>query len=83
MFVWGYTVLTGKEYKLSIYITNFLLAMEFWFQHFSDARFTPEIELFTDVYELSGNIGFSSVLQSAVYSWAWQYNLFIAQWRLL
>lgn len=59
MFVWGYTVLTGKEYKLSIYVTNFLLAMGILVStFFGMLRFTPEIALFTDVYELSGNIGF-------------------------
>jgi len=58
MFVWGYTVLAGKEYKLSIYVTNFLLVMGLLVSSFFGMlQFTPEISLFTDVYELSGNIG--------------------------
>ena len=58
MFVWGYTVLRGKEYKTSIYITNFLLVMGLLVSSFFGMlRFTPEIELFADFYELSGNIG--------------------------
>jgi DNA segregation ATPase FtsK/SpoIIIE, S-DNA-T family len=59
MFLWGYTVLAGKEYKLSIYITNFLIVMGLLLSaFFGMLRFTPEFALFADVYEVSGNIGY-------------------------
>ncbi len=58
MFIWGYTVLAGKEYKLSVYVTNFLFVMGLLISaFFGMLQFTPEIALFSDVYELSGNIG--------------------------
>jgi DNA segregation ATPase FtsK/SpoIIIE, S-DNA-T family len=59
MFLWGYTVLAGKEYKLSVYVTNFLIVMGLLLSaFFGMLRFTPEIALFPDVYEVSGNIGY-------------------------
>lgn len=58
MFVWGYSVIKATSYKLAIYVTNFLLVMGILIStFFGMLRFAPEIELFTDVYELSGNIG--------------------------
>lgn len=58
MFVWGYSVLRAASYKLAIYVTNFLLVMGILIStFFGMLRFTPEFSLFTDVYELSGNIG--------------------------
>jgi len=58
MFIWGYTVLKGNEIKLAIYFTNFLLVSGILLStFFGMLRFTPEINLLTDVYELSGNIG--------------------------
>jgi S-DNA-T family DNA segregation ATPase FtsK/SpoIIIE len=58
MFVWGYSVLRAASYKLAIYVTNFLLVMGILIStFFGMLRFTPEFGLFTDVYELSGNIG--------------------------
>jgi S-DNA-T family DNA segregation ATPase FtsK/SpoIIIE len=68
MFVWGYTVLAGKEYKLSIYVTNFLLVMGLLVSSFFGMlQFTPEISLFTDVYELSATSVCSSEPPLAVY----------------
>jgi S-DNA-T family DNA segregation ATPase FtsK/SpoIIIE len=59
MFIWGYTVLSGKEFKLSVYVTNFLLIMGILLAtFFGMLRFTPEIALFQDVYEISGSIGY-------------------------
>lgn len=58
MFVWGYSVLRAASYKLALYVTNFLLVMGILIStFFGMLRFTPEFSLFTDVYELSGNIG--------------------------
>jgi S-DNA-T family DNA segregation ATPase FtsK/SpoIIIE len=58
MFIWGYTILKGNEVKLAIYFTNFLLVTGVLLAtFFGMLRFTPEINLLTDVYELSGNIG--------------------------
>lgn len=58
MFVWGYAVIKGSIYKLAIYTTNFLLVMGILLAtFFGMLRFTPEIGLFADIYELSGNVG--------------------------
>mgnify|MGYP005842081521 CR=1 FL=1 len=58
IFVWGYSVLRAASYKLAIYVTNFLIVMGILIStFFGMLRFTPEFSLFTDVYELSGNIG--------------------------
>lgn len=59
MFIWGYTVLKASGYKLAIYSSNFLLVMGILVStFFGMLRFTPEINLFKDTYELSGNIGY-------------------------
>ncbi len=58
MFIWGYTALKGENSRLAIYITNFLLVMGILIAtFFGMVRYTPELNLFADVYELSGNIG--------------------------
>ncbi len=58
MFIWGYTVIKGDNSKVAVYTTNFLLVMGILLATFFGVlRFTNEISLFTDVYELSGNIG--------------------------
>lgn len=58
MFVWGYTVLRAASFKIAIYVTNFLLVMGILIStFFGMLRFTPEFGLFTDIYELSGNVG--------------------------
>lgn len=58
MFIWGYTVIKGENARLAIYVTNFLLVSAILLAaFFGILRFTPEISLFTDVYELSGNVG--------------------------
>lgn len=58
MFLWGYTVIKGENTRLAIYVTNFLLVSGILLAtFFGMLRFTPEISLFTDVYELSGNVG--------------------------
>lgn len=58
MFVWGYSVLRASSYKIAIYVTNFLLVMGILLStFFGMLRFSPEFGLFTDVYELSGNVG--------------------------
>ncbi|AFN74963.1 cell division FtsK/SpoIIIE [Melioribacter roseus P3M-2] len=65
IFLWGYTVLKAADFKLSIYITNFLIATGLILAAFFGVLQTaPEIGLFPDVYELSGNIGkfFGTVL---------------------
>lgn len=59
IFIWGYTILKKeKNYRLSIYLSNFLIFMALLIStFFGMLQFTPEIELFKDYYELSGNIG--------------------------
>lgn len=59
IFIWGYTILKKeKNYRLSIYLSNFLIVMALLISTFLGMlQFTPEIELFKDYYELSGNIG--------------------------
>jgi len=58
MFIWGYTVLRATEYKVAVYSTNFILVMVLIIStFFGMLQYTPEINIFTDVYELSGNIG--------------------------
>ena len=59
IFIWGYTILKKeKNYRISIYLSNFLIVMALLIStFFGMLQFTPEIELFKDYYELSGNIG--------------------------
>ncbi len=59
MFIWGYSVLRKvNEYKLALYLSNFLIVMGILLStFFGMIQFTPEISLLTDYYELSGKIG--------------------------
>ncbi|NJD22706.1 MAG: DNA translocase FtsK [Melioribacter sp.] len=60
MFIWGYSILRKvNEYKLALYLSNFLMVMGILLStFFGMIQFTPEISLLTDYYELSGKIGF-------------------------
>jgi len=60
MFIWGYSILRKvNEYKLPLYLSNFLIVMGILLStFFGMIQFTPEISLLTDYYELSGKIGF-------------------------
>ncbi len=58
MFIWGYSIIRGQNYKVAIYLSNFFITMGVLLAtFFGMLRFTPEIGLFTDIYELSGNTG--------------------------
>lgn len=58
LFIWGYSVLRADDFRLAIYFTNFLLVMGILLSTFFGVlRFTPEISLFKDIYELTGNVG--------------------------
>ena len=59
MFIWGYTILKKeKAYKVPLYLSNFLIIISLLITtFFGMLQSTPEIALFTDVYELSGKIG--------------------------
>ncbi len=60
MFVWGYSVLRKeKNYKLAIHLSNFLLVVGIILStFFGMLQYTPEISLFTSIYELSGKVGY-------------------------
>ncbi len=60
IFIWGYTVLKKEKfYKISIYLSNFLIiSATLIATFFGVLQYTPEISLFKDYYELSGNLGF-------------------------
>lgn len=60
MFIWGYTVLRKeKNYKLALHLSNFLLVVGIIIStFFGMLQYTPEISLFTSVYELSGKVGY-------------------------
>ncbi|MCL6099781.1 MAG: DNA translocase FtsK 4TM domain-containing protein [Bacteroidetes bacterium] len=60
MFIWGYTVLRKeKNYKLALHLSNFLLVVGIILStFFGMLQYTPEIFLFTSVYELSGKVGY-------------------------
>ncbi|MFA3782497.1 DNA translocase FtsK 4TM domain-containing protein [Melioribacteraceae bacterium 4301-Me] len=58
MFIWGYSILRSQNYRAAIYLSNFLIIMGVLLAtFFGMLRFTPEISLFTDTFELSGNTG--------------------------
>lgn len=60
LFLWGWAILGKVEYKLALHISNFLLVTALLLASFFGLiRFTPEISLFSDVNELSGNVGLS------------------------
>jgi DNA segregation ATPase FtsK/SpoIIIE, S-DNA-T family len=60
IFIWGYSILRKeKDYKVALYISNFLLIMGLLIStFFGMLQFTPEISLLTNYYELSGKIGY-------------------------
>ncbi len=60
MFIWGYTVLRKeKNYKLALHLSNFLLVVGIILStFFGMLQYTPEIALFTSIYELSGKVGY-------------------------
>lgn len=58
LFVWGYAVLRGEDFKLAIYYTNFFLVLGILFATFFGVlRNAHEFRFFVDIYELSGNAG--------------------------
>ena len=58
MFVWGVTIIKQDQFKLAINISNFSLAVAVILATFFGVlRFSPEINLFFEINELSGNIG--------------------------
>ncbi len=60
MFIWGTTILKKeKNFRVPLYLSNFLLIISLLVAtFFGMLQFTPEITLFTELYELSGKIGF-------------------------
>lgn len=58
MFVWGLSIIKQDQFKLAVYISNFTLAIAVILATFFGVlRFSPEINLFFEINELSGNIG--------------------------
>lgn len=56
LFVWGFSIIRTRNFKLASYISNFLLIMAVILaSFFGMLRF--ELNMLTDVHELSGNIG--------------------------
>ncbi len=56
LFMWGYSVVRNQSYKIIVYISNFLLSIAVIIAtFFGMLRF--ELGIFTDVNELSGNVG--------------------------
>lgn len=56
LFVWGLSIIRTRNFKLASYISNFLLVMAVILaSFFGMLRF--ELNMLTDVHELSGNIG--------------------------
>lgn len=56
LFIWGYTIVKADNYKISVFISNFLLVLAVILAtFFGMMRF--ELGLFTDVNELSGKVG--------------------------
>lgn len=56
IFMWGYSVIKKGEYKIAVYLSNFLIACALILStFFGMLRF--ELDIFADVNELSGKIG--------------------------
>ncbi|MCO6474111.1 MAG: DNA translocase FtsK [Melioribacteraceae bacterium] len=56
LFVWGFSIIRTRNFKLASYISNFLLVIAVILSSFFGMlRF--ELNMLTDVHELSGNIG--------------------------
>jgi DNA segregation ATPase FtsK/SpoIIIE, S-DNA-T family len=60
MFIWGGSILKKEQnLRIPLYLSNFLLIISLLVAtFFGILQFTPEIALFTELYELSGKIGF-------------------------
>ncbi len=60
MFIWGYTILQKeKNIRMSLHLSNFFVIVALILSvFFGVLQFTPELSLFTSVYELSGKVGF-------------------------
>lgn len=58
LFIWGYEILGPKNYKIAVYLSNFLIVMGILFSaFFGILRSAPEISLLSNQHELAGNIG--------------------------
>ena len=56
LFIWGYTVVKQENYKMAVYVSNFLLIIAVILAtFFGMLRF--ELGIFVDINELSGNVG--------------------------
>ena len=56
VFIWGYTIVRNREFKLAVYISNFLIAVGIILSSFFGVlRF--ELGVFMDINELSGKVG--------------------------
>ncbi len=58
IFIWGLAVLKDSDYKVSAYLSNFLLVIGFIIATFFGVlQNTPQPGMLTEIHELSGNIG--------------------------
>lgn len=58
MLLWGYTIARQRDYKLPIYISNFLLVLGLLASSlFGLFRFVPSMKLFEGYNEVSGKVG--------------------------
>ncbi len=58
IFIWGLAVLKDSDYKVSAYLSNFLLVVGFIIAaFFGMLQNTPQPGMLTGIHELSGNIG--------------------------
>jgi len=56
LFIWGYSVISKESYRIAVFLSNFLLALAVILAtFFGMLRF--ELGIFTDMNELSGNVG--------------------------
>ena len=56
LFIWGYSVISKENYRIAVFLSNFLLALAVILAtFFGMLRF--ELGIFTDMNELSGNVG--------------------------
>jgi len=56
MFIWGYAVYKNEHFKISLYLSNFLLSFSLILAAFFGMLRT-ELEVFGDINELSGKVG--------------------------
>jgi len=58
IFIWGLAVLKDSDYRVSAYLSNFLLVIGFIIATFFGVlQNTPQPGMLTEIHELSGNIG--------------------------